>query len=467
MLVAAAGIYLQEFVRGFQQPDSGPRGVPWLWVVGVIAAITVVGALAGLVSWLTTRFVADDHEFRVETGWLFKQSRRVAYTRIQSVDVVQKLAARLLGLAEVRIDAGAGDHIALQYLSRKRSYELRDYLMARAHGQQTTVTASNAAVSSDAFSDLGQHDEILVRVEPGHLIIGALVSHELLSIILAFSLPLIILTVVSWINPGLELSRAQPYVAIGSLLPLIPAVLSYIGKRVIGQFNYTLARTRAGLRITRGLTNLTSQSVPVARIQSIRISQPLFWRWLRRYRVDLEVLGYGHRTTNEDTANTSTILLPIGTQAMVDTALNAVWPGLRLDLITFVRSPARARWLDPLAYGWNSFGVDRTVIVTRRGWLMRVQSIVPHARLQSTNATQGPIERLLRLANVWFHTTGLLRGHAAIHIDHDVARRLVYDEADRATTARADELVGNPPPSPPPDPPTVTADRGWSPPTGP
>jgi len=84
---------------------------------------------------------------------------------------------------------------------------------------------------------------------------------------------------------------------------------------------------------------------------------------------------------------------------------------------------------------------DDNVVVTRRGWLTRHQSIVPHARLQSVAAYQGPLERLLGLANVTFHTTGLLHTHAVIHMNAGLARTLVYDEADRAMTSRDGELL--------------------------
>jgi putative membrane protein len=234
---------------------------------------------------------------------------------------------------------------------------------------------------------------------------------------------------------------ALPVVALASGVPLLVSIGQYFARRVAAQFNFTLAHTQAGLRITRGLTNLTSQTVPVKRIQSIRLSQPIFWRALRRYRVDLEVLGLGEATSSESSSKASTLLLPIGTHQQVEAVLNAVWPGLSLSSIEFVPSPRAARWLDPLAYSWNAFGLDDQVVVTRRGWLTRHQSIVPHARLQSVAAHQGPLERAMGLANVTFHTTGLLHTHAVIHIDIARARSLVYDEADRAMTSRDNELL--------------------------
>ena len=436
-LVAVGWAMLQERLRG---SNDGTDQVPWWVFVAVIGGVAALGLVAGFISWRFTKFIADENELRVESGWISRRSRRISYTRLQSVDVMQPLAPRLLGLAEIRIDAGAHDSTKLRYLSRRRAYELRDFLMLRAHGAQVTVDAARAQTADPLFVDVGHRDRVIATVQPHELLLGAVVSHDLLTLLLGFAVPI----TVAWALTtrfGGRAAEALPVFALAGGVPLLLSVGQYFARRVMAQFNFTLAETQAGLRITRGLTNLTSQTVPVRRIQSIRVSQPLFWRPLRRYRVDLEVLGLGEATRNESTSKVSTLLLPIGSKAQVDAALAAVWPGLRLDAISFVRSPRRARWLDPLAYSWNSFGLDQDVVVARRGWLTRHQSIVPHARLQSVAAYQGPVERLLGLANVTFHTTGLLHQHAVIHIDAALARTLVYDEADRAMTSRDEELL--------------------------
>ena len=446
-LLAMGGWFLKDMLPTASRPDQ-PLPVqafdPLVVVAGLVALAVLVG-LGGLVTWLTTRFVADPSELKVETGWLFRQSNRIAYSRIQSVDVVQPLAARLLGLAEVRIDVGGEGATKLQFLTRSRANELRHYLMQRAHGRQVTVAESNAAAATGVLDDLGAADHVLIRVPPQDLVVGALLSHELLFIVLGFLVPAgLVVAVAAALATltGEEIPSLGVVAGVGLLFPMAMAVFSFLSKRVIGQFNYTLAQTRAGLRISRGLTSLTSQSVPANRIQSIRLAQPILWRLIGRYRLDIEVLGYGHQTSDEDQSGTSTILLPIGTRAMVDTALHAVWPGLRLDRIQFRQTPERSKVLDPLAYGWLGYGLDDQVVVTRTGWLTRLQSIVPHARLQSVRLTQGPWERRLDLANLEFHTTGLLRTHGVQHIDAAEARRLLYDEADRAKTARTGELVG-------------------------
>lgn len=440
-VVAVGWALLQEQLPGRHQGEN----LPWWVFVLAIFAVALIGLVAGFISWRFTKFIADETELRVESGWISRRSRRISYTRLQSVDVMQPLAPRLLGLAEVRIDAGAHDSTKLRYLSRKRAYELRDFLMLRAHGAQVSVHEARAQTSDPLFVDVAASDKVIVTVQPHELLLGALVSHDLLSLLIAFGLPFAVVWGISTFT-HLPMESILPVVAVASGLPLLISIGQYFARRVAAQFNFTLAQTQAGLRITRGLTNLTSQTVPVYRIQSIRLSQPLFWRPLRRYRVDLEVLGLGEATTRESSSNVSTLLLPIGSKAQVDAALDAVWPGLSLGAIRFAGSPRRARLLDPLAYSWNAYGLDDEVVVTRRGWLTRHQSIVPHARLQSVAAYQGPVERLLGLANVTFHTTGLLHTHAVIHVAADVARTLVYEEADRAMSSRDTELLARPAP---------------------
>ena len=84
-----------------------------------------------------------------------------------------------------------------------------------------------------------------------------------------------------------------------------------VSRRVISMFNFTLAESPRGLRITRGLTNLTSQSVPVNRIQGVKVSQPLLWQPAGWYRVDVDILGYGQSDGENNERHATSVLLPV------------------------------------------------------------------------------------------------------------------------------------------------------------
>ena len=80
----------------------------WLIIVAIVVAAFVVPLALGYFSWRYTRFIIDEEQVRIERNFIQHRSERVAFTKIQSVDVTQPLVARLFGLAALRIDVGSG-----------------------------------------------------------------------------------------------------------------------------------------------------------------------------------------------------------------------------------------------------------------------------------------------------------------------------------------------------------------------
>ena len=99
--------------------------------------------------------------------------------------------------------------------------------------------------------------------------------------------------------------------ALAGLIPLAIGLVSMISRRVFQMFNFTLAQSARGVRVTRGLFNLTSQSVPVNRIQGVRVLQPILWRRLGWYRIDVNVLGYGSSEGGDNDTSATSVLVPV------------------------------------------------------------------------------------------------------------------------------------------------------------
>ncbi len=436
VLVAAAAWAIGRELVGREYP--GFRLPPLNWVT-VGGAVIVLGLLViAYLDWRATSFIIDPSELRIESGVFVKTSERIRYDRIQAVDVAQPFLPRLLGMAEITIDVGAEGGHRLRYLSRQRAVTIREYLLARAHG---VVAAPQNQVSTGALDDLGADDEVLVRVPPQRLLLGAVLSHEVLFGVVPF------VAMIAWLSSrspdGLRVVLSG-WALFGLVLPALAGFWRFVARRVIGQWNYAFVRSGPGLKISRGLTNLTSQSVPRHRIQSLLIAQPLWWRRLGLYRVEMAVLGNAGLELESEHGTTSNILLPIGTHAEVDLVLATIWPGLSLDEIVLQRSPDRARWLQPISHRWVGWGSDDEVLVTQSGWLTRHRTIVPHARLQSMAVTQGPLRRRLGLASVDFHTTNPLSGCRASNIENVAARDLITAEVGRAKSSNFSGLVDDP-----------------------
>lgn len=78
---------------------------------------------------------------------------------------------------------------------------------------------------------------------------------------------------------------------------------------------------------------------------------------------------------------------------------------------------------------WES---TETAVYTQTGWLSREQRIAPMSRVQTVDFEQGPLSRLLGLADVTV-TTASAAGPIRIQaLDADVATRLVEDLTRRA-----------------------------------
>jgi putative membrane protein len=424
ILVAIAVTWLQQLPRsqddGFGLSDVGAA-------LPVVAVVVLLAATIGFFSWYFTRFVIDDDELRLETGAVFKSSKRVPFERLQSVDILQPLAARIFGLAELRIEVGAGDStIRLRYLSRAKASQLREYLLARAHGRRSRLDDPDLAMPAGAFTDRGPADRPLVTVSPQRIVLSFLASTEWL---VTAGSTVAVLVVTSILD-------VTPY-ALPGLIPLAIGAVSVIGRRVFAMFNFTLSESSRGLRVTRGLTNLSSQSVPVDRIQGVKTSQPLLWRPFGWYRVDVDIVGYAGSTGENNDSSATSVLLPVATAAEVALAIDRVLPGFALDSIELHPSPRRARWVSwfdfwTLRYGWNT-----RALVTEHGWMTHVRDVLPHAKTQSVRIEQGPLQRRLRLADVHCDTPRGPVNVVAQQLDVATARELALSQLDRAREARA------------------------------
>jgi putative membrane protein len=426
VLLAIVVGFGRELIPDGSGDEPGIVGLGLRWIVLGIVGIVVLAAVAGFASWYFTRYVIDDEELRIETGAVFKNSKRVPFERVQSVDIIQQFAARIFGLAELRIEVGAGDStIKLRYLTRDQAAGLRDYLLSRAHGDRVRIGEPTGGRAS-VLTDLTVADQPLVTVPPQRLIVGFLLSSE-------FLVSAAILVVALVVTAGFDVMAF----ALAGLIPLAIGLFSMISRRVFQMFNFTLAQSARGVRVTRGLFNLTSQSVPVNRIQGVRVLQPILWRRLGWYRIDVNVLGYGSSEGADNDTSATSVLVPVADRRDVATTLSRILPGFDPGAVELHASPRRAKWLRPYDFWTLRYGTDDRVAVTEHGWLTHVRNLVPHAKTQSVRLSQGPWQRRLGLADVHLDITSGPVTPIAHQLDADAARRLTMSQLDRARLARA------------------------------
>lgn len=368
-------------------------------------AIFGVLLLGGLVSWWVTRWRVHGGDLQLEEGLLRRQSMQVPLSQLQAVDVVRPLAARLLGLAELRlVMAGSGHGRGrLAFLGDERAVEVRAQLLALAHGLASETPEAP--------------ERPLLSVPSRRLVASVLLGGPVVLLVSG----LVLLGVVAAVAPD----AAGPVAA--ALVPLALAGGTAAARRLNLELGFTVAESPDGLRLRSGLLQTRSSTIPHGRVQGVRLVEPLLWRPLGWCRLEVDVAQQRQSAVGEeDSSALDRALLPVGSRAEAHALVASVLPGASLDPPAGSRAPRRARLKTPLSWHLLRFWHDGDYAAGRTGRLTARTVVVPLDKLQSLRRTQGPLQRRLGLATVHLDTAG--RGWQAAGRDraaHDAAALLV------------------------------------------
>lgn len=437
-----------------------------------------IGATIGLaaLSWRFTRFRITATQVELRTGWLFRGHRQVPIDRIQAVEVSRPLLAQLFGLAKVIVQsAGGGDaHLTLAFLRLPEAHALRRRLQTLAAQSDEAAAAVTPAPGLPAHAPEGApaeaptlapgpRDSVTPRTLPGELLgyggtegrqVLAVPNSRLLAATMlnsAVVIPVVILLIGALISLVTSVDLIVG-VALAALPGLVPAVFALGYGRVnelLRNGNFTLSDVGAAVRITHGLTDHRTTTVPLHRVQALELVQPLWWRPMGWWRVRLNVAG--SRSGDDPSAQESTVL-PVGVLADALEVVTLLDPRLDPSVLSVAAlgdgpgdgwqliSP-RARPLDPLSYRRTGFAVTPHGLLLRAGRVRRTVTIVPHARIQSMTLHAGPLDRRLNLASLRLVSTpGAVTPHID-HLDAEQARDLFISQSLRSREARRGPAV--------------------------
>ncbi|MBA2783638.1 MAG: PH domain-containing protein [Actinomycetota bacterium] len=396
-----------------------------LFLLGILA-VAVLAALWGFLSWRATTYAVTGNSFRLRQGVFQKSERTIPLEHVQSVDTVQGIIQRAFGVVEVRIETAGGgvsepdaslsalDRDAVQTLRREiegpqierseettgptvlRRLSTRELLVAGATSGQIGVAFSLIAVGSQFLDDF--------------------LSESFVRRLLETLAP-------NWLMVVLILVPAA--VLLAWLLAIAGTVLAYTG--------FTLSREGDFLYIKRGLLERREATIPLARIQAVRISEGVLRQPFGLASLRVESAGYG-----ED-AGVSTTLFPllpsdeVGEFLAVAAPEFAVVPTLKplprralrryviratfvYLIIAFAAAPvsflvlqsalgllALFLILPAATYGWLCYrdagwALEEDRLVVRYRSLGRKTAVAPRRRLQSRGVIRSPFQRRARLA---------------------------------------------------------------------
>jgi putative membrane protein len=382
-----------------------------------VLVLLLAGAAYGLASWLVTKYWIDDAELRIDTGVLFRRSRRIRIDRLQGVDIVQPLLGRVFGLAELRFDVAGGEREgSLAFLPHSRALGLRSVLLERRDDLR-----GETPVPGIGETTVEPHERVLARLDLGRLVGSLALSAEML---------LVVATVAAL---AVAYGTTGSFAVVGGILPALLGLGLALARRLTASYNFVVAESSQGLHISRGLTSLSSQTISRNRIQGLVVHEPLLWRPAGWARLEVSVAGYESGQGEE--AQASSVLMPVAPVDEVHALAQHVL-GRDIRSVPLARTTRRSRWLAPLSAWTLALGRDEELLVSRRGFWVRRLDVVPPGRVQSVRLSQGPLRRRLGLADVLVHSPpgpAQVRGPLR---DADEARSFVSQAVEACRVAR-------------------------------
>lgn len=414
--------------------------------VAIAAAVIVLGwFVVAWIAWRFTGFRVAARELHVRDGILSRRQRTIPLERVQAVDVVRPALARLFGLAEVRMEVVGGGKEAeapLAYLTTAEAERLRVHLLrlaadagAPAGPAVATVPVATVPAAPVVTSAVGG----LFRVDHRLLILSQLLTVNTLSAPFLLVFPILEFT-------SEDPSTATVFTFISGIVGLIQVPV----RRLLGEWGFTVGRDTDGLRVHRGMLDVRNQTVPLSRIQAVRIRQPLLWRPFGWVRIEIDVAGYGQGGQQESGRSA---LVPVALAAEAFAVLHAVLPTVPEagpDALGLIPAPPPARRRAPFQYRRLAYAITDVALVTRAGWLTARHDVALFARAQSVRISQGPWQRSLDLASVHLDPAGGHTTPTVLHQRTGQAGRIATDLVDLARAHRTPVPVTAPEPEPAP-----------------
>lgn len=476
---------------------NGGSVVFFVWMIGltlsdlpvsllfvVVPVGFLVGVGYGVAQYLLFEYELTDETFDITSGVLNRTHREIPYHRIQNIDVTQSFGKRLFGCAVLRMEtAGGGSTEAtLDFVSKEEAVRLQSAVRQRKRAAAETAATESEQTNQESTTE----PTLLFELRPREL---ALLTVAFLRpgalLLVLFGIPaggdLATTVLLSLARPlggpeSLSVSAVSPnslLVLVGVGLPLVVVGTWVVSGliTVIEYFGFQLGRVSNDLVYQRGLFRRYSGTIPLEKIQSLTITEPVLARPLGHAGLQVETAGYAAGESERGSQSA----IPFSSRDRVFELARAIEP---FEQLTFTRLPARARrryvvqyllviggliavgylfsalvseftlWYLPVValpvapvaahYKWKHRGyhVGEHHISFRAGYWRRKTKVVPYYRLQTVFTSQTVFQRRLGLATL----TADIASSTSLGGANPTAYDIEGEEANRLHTLLCERL---------------------------
>lgn len=274
--------------------------------------------ISGILSWLRFSYRLEEGELRIEYGIFVRKKRYIPFERIQSLDLSEGILQRPFGLVRVKVEtAGASKGEAEAVLTAIPKDEARLI-------QETLFLAKNEVNEADSeWVDEKIREELIYQITPKELLLLASTSGGVgvvLSGVFAFIFQFDEMIPFEKLFQGFEdvISNGVIFISVIVFIGFLLAWMIALIGTMIKYAKFTVIQSGKDLVITRGLLEKRQMTIPLKRIQAIRITENVIRQPLGLATVYLESAG----GSAVDQESAKVMLLPIMKKKQIGSLLS-------------------------------------------------------------------------------------------------------------------------------------------------
>lgn len=322
----------------------------WVLLISILSVGGAVMLIGALLSYLNFKFRLEGKSFLIRSGVLKRKRLTLSFDRIQNVAISEPLYFRPLGLVILTLESAGSksEEVNLAGIPRPLATVIRRHVLEWKSKAQTSTGDAEASTDSRTASKASDANTIDLLRQPLSELAKYGLSNNNLFVLAGLSAALFSQIDKFWESPlvakwfemvgevvGTGTIAIAAFVAFASIALLLVLVAASVAGAIIANYKYHLSYSSEKYHRSRGLFNREETSVPEKKIQSLRISQPIIARFLSRFHLAFEQVGFSNK---DGTNQKNSFIIPSVQQdfyqalagrlfsgtTMVDMPLNAI-----------------------------------------------------------------------------------------------------------------------------------------------
>ncbi|MFP7201343.1 PH domain-containing protein [Lysinibacillus halotolerans] len=346
-----------------------------IFPLAILSLISIVYLFSGVIKWWTFVYWFEEDELRVEYGLFIKKKRYIPFDRIQSFNYKEGIFHRIFGLVQVMVETAGSTNgkpeVVLTAITKEAANDIED--ITRKVKQETEHLEINESTVLEETAV--QNAKVIHKMNTKDLIILATTSNSI-GVVLAG-----IVALLSQLGDLIPYEKLFEEVSSLIKFGFVIIALSVIGALLltwlvsvlitfVNYYDFTVVEENDRLIITRGLLEKKKVTIPLNRIQAIKIVENPLRQWFGFAAVAVESASGGFGDKDQ-----KVILFPLISKKDLFHPLQNLFPHLEWEQ-TLTKPPKKAKpffyridflWLVPLVaictYFWYPYGLLSVLII--------------------------------------------------------------------------------------------------------